>query len=62
MKAYKKVFVDAFEKKQVKIHLDGNAFKIWDYQMNHVIEPGHVQILVGKNSEEFVIKELYIKK
>lgn len=53
LKAFQKVFVESNSKKRISIHLDSSAFKIWDYQMNYVIESGTVDILVAKNSEEY---------
>ncbi|MFV0394250.1 MAG: glycoside hydrolase family 3 N-terminal domain-containing protein [Coprobacillaceae bacterium] len=60
LKGFTKVFVKAHSQTTVSIHLPGDSFAIWDYQMKHVIEKGTVKVLIGPNSEEYQIKTLKI--
>lgn len=60
LKGFVKVAVKAGQKRRVSIHLDGEAFKIWNYQMKYLIEPGSVDILIAKDSQNYITKKLII--
>ncbi|MFR7591049.1 MAG: glycoside hydrolase family 3 N-terminal domain-containing protein [Longibaculum sp.] len=60
LKQFQKVFVKKHQHKKIHIHLDGESFQIWDYQMNHVIEEGTVQILIAKDSQDYYSKTITI--
>jgi beta-glucosidase len=62
LKGFKKVFVKKNTKKTISLHLDSDAFKIWNLQMKHVIEPGTIDILVAKNAEEYQTYSLVIQE
>lgn len=60
LKGFKKIFVASGETKHVNIHLDADAFKIWDCEMKYVVEKGNVDILVARNADDYVKKTLKI--
>lgn len=60
LKAFKKVLIKKQSNQDITIHLNGESFKIWNDQMKHIIESGSVDILIAKNSEDFITKKLFI--
>lgn len=60
LKAFQKVFIKKQSQQEISIHLNSDAFKIWDYEMKHIIESGTVDILIAKNSEDYITKTLTI--
>jgi beta-glucosidase len=50
LKAFRRVSVAAGETKQVALTLGPDAFRMWNDQMKHVIEPGEFDIMVGPDS------------
>lgn len=60
LKAFQKVFIKKQSQQEISLHLNSNAFKIWDYEMKHIIESGTVDILIAKNSEDYITKTLTI--
>ena len=62
LKAFQKIYIEAKSCCSLVIHLDSETFKIWDYQMNHLIESGTVDILIASHSEQFITRKLTILK
>lgn len=60
LKAFWKGMIKADSSQKVKIHLGKEAFQIWDDSMNHVIEKGTMNILIGHDSENYVSKTITI--
>lgn len=60
LKSFSKIFVRKGESKQISLHLDGDAFKIWNSEMKYVIEPGNVDILVAYDSSNYIKKTILI--
>lgn len=60
LKAFQKVFIKKQSQQEISLHLNSDAFKIWDYEMKHIIECGTVDILIAKNSEDYITKTLTI--
>ena len=61
LKSFKKVWVEANEKQTVMLHLNAHAFEIWDINMEHKIEKGTVDILIGYDSNHYISRTLTIK-
>ena len=56
LKAFNKVKIQAYQSKQISIHLTSDAFAIWNYEMKYLVEPGDVSICIGvdyKHYQEF---------
>ena len=60
LKAFWKGWVPANSSKKVTLHLKKDAFEIWDESMNRVIESGTVDILIARNSEDYVRQTITI--
>ena len=60
LKQFQKVFVKKHQQKSIHIHCDSTAFQIWNYEMKHVIEKGTIQILIAKDSLNYISKTLTI--
>lgn len=60
LKAFKKIYICKHTHQHLTIHLDSEAFMIWNDQMNQVVESGTVDILIAKNSNEYITKKLTI--
>ena len=43
LKAFNKVKIQAYQSKQISIHLTSDAFAIWNYEMKYLVEPGDVK-------------------
>lgn len=55
LKAFKKVFVQPNEEKNIEITLDRHSFEIFDIASdNYLVESGAYQLYLAKNSEEIV--------
>lgn len=61
LKGFKKVFIASHQKQNVSIHLEGESFKIWNIDMQHLIEEGTFNILIGKDSQQCVTKKIYVE-
>ncbi|MGL5153250.1 MAG: glycoside hydrolase family 3 N-terminal domain-containing protein [Clostridium sp.] len=53
LKGFKKEHFNINEEKIVEFELGFDELAIWDIDMNNVVEPGEVKIMVGKNSIEY---------
>lgn len=61
LKGFKKIYVKEHQREHVRIHLDGEAFKIWNIDMQYVIEEGTFDILIGKDSQQYVVKTISVE-
>ncbi len=52
LKAFERVTLQPGETKTVRFTLGPEAFRMWDIDMNEVVEPGLFDILAGPNSED----------
>src|SRR5690606_11613148 len=52
LKAFRRVTLQPGETKTLSFTLGPEAFRLWDIDMNEVVEPGLFDILVGPNSED----------
>jgi len=55
LKGINKVFLQPGETKTVAINLDFEAFALWNRQMKFVVEPGHFEVMVGRNSDNYTV-------
>jgi len=62
LKAFKKIYFEAGETKKVEFKLSVEDFKYYDKHMKWTIEPGIIEIFVGTNSQELLMKEIEITK
>lgn len=53
LKAFNKVKIQAYQSKQISIHLTSDAFAIWNYEMKYLVEPGDVSICIGVDSKHY---------
>lgn len=53
LKAFNKVKIQAYQSKQISIHLISDAFAIWNYEMKYLVEPGDVSICIGVDSKHY---------
>jgi beta-glucosidase len=52
LKAFERVTLQPGERRTVRFTLGPEAFRMWDIDMNEVVEPGLFDILTGPNSED----------
>ena len=58
LKGFAKIFLQPGEKKTVRVELDEETFKFFDIKSNSwILEPGEFEILVGKSSQEIILKQ-----
>ena len=53
LKAFNKVKIQAYQSKQISIHLTSDAFAIWNYEIKYLVEPGDVSICIGVDSKHY---------
>ena len=53
LRAFNKVKIQAYQSKQISIHLTSDAFAIWNYEMKYLVEPGDVSICIGVDSKHY---------
>ncbi len=49
---FQRIALDAGETRRVAFHLDASQLAFYDREMQYVVEPGEVQVLVGSSSED----------
>lgn len=54
LKGFEKVFIKANEKKTITLSLSEEELKIWDVNLNNVVEKGKIKVMVGSNSQEYL--------
>ena len=52
LKAFERVTLQPGETRTVRFTLGPEAFRMWDIDMNEVVEPGLFDILAGPNSQD----------
>ncbi len=52
LKAFQKIFLNAGEEKEVLFEIGVDDLKFYNYELEHVWEPGEFEIMVGPNSAE----------
>ena len=60
LKAFERVTLQPGEKKTVRFTLGPEAFRLWDIDMNEVVEPGLFDVLAGPNSRDLKATTLEI--
>ncbi|WP_091483159.1 glycoside hydrolase family 3 N-terminal domain-containing protein [Gracilibacillus orientalis] len=60
LKAFKKIWIPAGETKNVRLQLGFEELAIWDLEMNQVVEPGNVMLMIGESSDQLDEKKLVI--
>ena len=60
LKAFERVTLQPGERRTVRFDLGPEAFRMWDIDMNEVVEPGLFDILAGPNSEDLKAATLEI--
>jgi len=61
LKRFRKIRCLAGEKVNVKFQLNRNDFSLLDVELNKIVEPGNFDIMVGKNSVEYLTKTVFVK-
>jgi beta-glucosidase len=56
LKGFKKIFIKAGEKRRVVFTLPTEILAFYDRYMRLVIEPGEYNVMIGRNSEDIVLK------
>jgi beta-glucosidase len=56
LKGFKKIFIKAGEKRRVVFMLPTEILAFYDRYMRLVIEPGEYNVMIGRNSEDIVLK------
>ncbi len=51
LKGFQKVWLEPKEKSTVTFYLGKEELGVWDYEMNYVVEPGNVRIMIGPDSD-----------
>ncbi|MDG3581067.1 glycoside hydrolase family 3 N-terminal domain-containing protein [Galbibacter pacificus] len=60
---FKKVFLEPKESKSISFQLHNEAFRLWNQEMKHLVEPGTFQIMIGSSAGDIrLIKNIEIKK
>lgn len=52
LRGFERVALKPGETKTVAFEVEGDDFKLWNRQMQHVIEPGEFKIMLGSSSED----------
>jgi beta-glucosidase len=60
LRAFERVSLKAGEEKTLSFKLDPEAFQMWNVAMQHVVEPGDFDIMVGPNSAQLQTVTLVI--
>ncbi|WP_163536226.1 glycoside hydrolase family 3 N-terminal domain-containing protein [Gracilibacillus sp. YIM 98692] len=60
LKAFKKIWLEAGQSKQVNLELGFEELSVWNVQMEQVVEPGNVLLMVGESSNQLETKKLVI--
>ena len=55
--AFQRIKLSQGESKQIKMTLQRDAFALLDKALNWVVEPGEFEIMVGKSSEEIMLRQ-----
>lgn len=58
LKAFEKVNLLSGQKKSISFNLDFDSFKLFNLEGKWVVEPGEFEILIGKSSEEIILKDI----
>ena len=59
---FKRISLEPGDIQQVMFSLTPEKLKIWDIDMNHVIEPGEFEIMVGSSSNDIRLEDVFIVK
>lgn len=62
LKDFEQIEFKAFEEKEVVFRLGRDSLSFWNAELEYVWEPGEFEIMVGKNSEDVLVKRILIKK
>lgn len=60
LRGFERVTLKPGEKKTITFTLVGDDFKLWNRQMQHVIEPGEFRIMVGSSSEDIRLQGSFV--
>ena len=58
LKAFKRISLDTGETKKVIFDLTPESFKMWDRNLNYVVEPGEFDLMVGSSSKDIRVKDI----
>lgn len=59
LKAWKKVYLKPYEKKQIQFEITEEMLKFWNEKLEYKIEEGEFIVYVGKNSNECLKETFY---
>jgi beta-glucosidase len=62
LKGFEKISLQAGESKTVHFEVPVSELAIWDSKMNQVVEPGKFEVMIGKSSEDIVLKSFFTVK
>ena len=55
--AFQRIKLSQGESQQINMTLQRDAFALLDKDLNWVVEPGEFEIMVGKSSEEIMLRQ-----
>lgn len=58
LRNFKKVFIPAGQTEVVEMRLTADDFKLWNENLEHVIEDGDFEVQIGKNSADIILKSI----
>ena len=61
LKGFEKVFLKAGESKTVSFKITPELLRFYDYDLNHVAEPGDFDVMIGGSSQAEKIARLTLK-
>jgi beta-glucosidase len=56
---FKRITLDPGESQEITFNLTPEKLKIWDIDMNHTVEPGDFEIMVGASSQDIRLKDTF---
>ena len=59
LKAFEKIYLKKGETQQVHLQIAEDDLKIWNQDMNHVLEPGEFEVYVGSSSEDIRLTGIF---
>lgn len=62
LKGFDKLYIKAGETKKVKISIPIAELGLWNRDMKYVVEPGDFEVLVGRSSDNILLKDCFTVK
>ncbi|MCV9387418.1 glycoside hydrolase family 3 N-terminal domain-containing protein [Reichenbachiella ulvae] len=62
LKGFKRVNLKPGESKKISFEINSETLEFYGLDMQRVVEPGDFDVMVGRNSQDFLVKTLSVKK